>query len=247
MNEKDPRSHFHTQANYLPAAVLPMKTTSNVLLTAIVAAVTVKPHGVSAVERRLLPEYERRQLLHTDAAGSRYVHGLGGAAESKEVEVLTFPECVGKTKNECLAVIVAIVDGLNLPHGELLTDLEHARVQNDADYYLVGLRTNLAETHVTGILGDGLVFYPFDWCTTAGGCAPIGPWDCDMGTLLTTTACCAMIKASVPTVDVHGNYLDCYIDPPFGSVSEPIDLDTITMVVDGQNKVVHPVKHYMLY
>jgi len=228
-----------------------MKTTSNVLLIAIVA-VTTAPHGVFAVERRLLAETERRQLVHTDSGGMMYVKRLGGQAESKEVEVLTFPECVGKTKDECLALIETVETELsNLPGGlsgnELLEDVEQARYQNADDYYYVGLRTNLAETHVTGILGDGLVFYPFDWCTSAGGCAPIGPWDCDMGTLLTTTACCAMIKASVPTADVNGNHIECYFDPPMGSVSEPIDLDTIKMVVNGQNKVVHPVKHYMLY
>lgn len=227
-----------------------MKTTSTVLLTAIVAAVTTTPHhGVSAVERRLLAESERRQLFHTDDGGNMYVKRLNSPTpESTGVEVLTFPECVGKTRDECLAFISTTLG--ELPGGmsgdDLQTDVETARYQNAADYYYVGLRTNLEETHVTGILGDGLVFYPFDWCTS-DGCAPIGPWDCDMGTLLTTTACCAMIKAAVPTVDVNGNNLECYFDPPMGSVTKPIDLDTIKMVVNGQNKVVHPVKHYMLY
>ena len=226
----------------------PMKTTSNVLLIAVAAVTTTAPHGVFAVERRLLAETERRQLFETHTGGNMYVKRLNGPTESLEVEVITFPECVGKTKDECLALIATELS--NLPGGlsgdELLEDVEQARYQNAADYYYVGLRTNLAETHVTGILGDGLVFYPFDWCTSAG-CAPIGPWDCDMGTLLTTTACCAMIKAAVPTADVNGNHIECYFDPPMGSVSEPIDLDTVKMVVNGQNKVVHPVKKYMSY
>ena len=63
-----------------------MKTTSNVLLTAIVAAVNTTPHGVFAVERRLLAETERRQLFETHTGGNMYVKRLGGQAESKEVE-----------------------------------------------------------------------------------------------------------------------------------------------------------------
>ena len=35
----------------------------------------------------------------------------------------------------------------------------------EADYYKVGLRTNQAETTVSGVLGDGMVFYAWDWCT----------------------------------------------------------------------------------
>ena len=67
-----------------------------------------------------------------------------------------------------------------------------------------------------------------------------------MGTLLTVQACCDLIKAAVPDQDVNGNYIDCFIDPPVGSSSHPIDLNKVLMVVNSENKVVHPVKKYLL-
>ena len=94
INEANPNPKFGTKGGIrsslnhnLPGRVLPpMKTTSNVLLTAIVAAVNTTPHGVFAVERRLLAETERRQLFETHTGGNMYVKRLGGQAESKEVE-----------------------------------------------------------------------------------------------------------------------------------------------------------------
>ena len=40
----------------------------------------------------------------------------------------------------------------------------NVRTSEAPNYNLVGLRTNLEETHVVGVLGDGMVFYPWDWC-----------------------------------------------------------------------------------
>ena len=40
------------------------------------------------------------------------------------------------------------------------------RTTGDAGYFNVGLRTNQEETHVAGILGDSMVFYPWDWCAS---------------------------------------------------------------------------------
>lgn len=49
------------------------------------------------------------------------------------------------------------------------------REQSDEGYNLVALRTNEAETGVVGILGDGMIWYPHQWCTVEA-CFDIGPW-----------------------------------------------------------------------
>ena len=48
----------------------------------------------------------------------------------------------------------------------LVPEVMHVRTAADDAYYMVGLRTNIAETGVIGVLGDGMVFYPWEWCTT---------------------------------------------------------------------------------
>ena len=43
----------------------------------------------------------------------------------------------------------------------------HVRDDDHAsNYYMIGLRTNPAETHVAGVLGDGMIWYKFPWCVT---------------------------------------------------------------------------------
>ncbi len=74
------------------------------------------------------------------------------------------------------------------------------------------------------------------------GCASIGPWDCDIGAFLTIEDCCSLIKAAVPTADVNGNFIDCYSDFPYGSLSKPIEQGRILMHLDAQNKIAHPPK-----
>ena len=74
------------------------------------------------------------------------------------------------------------------------------------------------------------------------GCYDIGPWDCNIGTPLTVEQCCTMIKASVPDVDVNGNNIDCYVDPPIGSISKPIDHGRVRIIVN-EDVVVRPPKN----
>ena len=87
-----------------------------------------------------------------------------------------FEECVGKTRAECLAIVSAVLDENPefMPAGaqsagsfvdNLNVEELAVRSQNSDDYYLVGLRTDYEETHIVGILGDGMTFYPYDWCT----------------------------------------------------------------------------------
>ena len=72
----------------------------------------------------------------------------------------------------------------------------HVRTADQSNYYKVGLRTNTAETGVGGVLGDGMIWYPFEWCLTEEDCYTIGPWDCDVGTPLSVEECCNMIQAA---------------------------------------------------
>ena len=91
-----------------------------------------------------------------------------------------------------------------------LIDALHAMNDTDPDYNYVALQTNYNETHVVGVLGDGMVFYPLvhygcvvsstecihyllhaqhcpdtflclDSSSTSAGCAQIGPRGCDVG------------------------------------------------------------------
>lgn len=92
------------------------------------------------------------------------------------IEVLVFEECVGKTKAECLVIVSAVLDEHPdlMPVGALSADsfVENLNVeelamrsQSSDDYYKVGLRTDYEETHIVGVLGDGMTFYPYPWCT----------------------------------------------------------------------------------
>ena len=163
--------------------------------------------------------------------------------ESRELMHFTvvFDECLGQTLEACKSLIQAAVDkdpAIFEGRTFLNYDVNKIREGGDSGYYLVGLRTNEDETGVTGILGDGMVWYPWDWCDT-NGCQTIGPWDCDVGTPLTVEQCCNMIKATVPNPDLQGNMLDCYPDYPVGSASNPVDYGRVTIHVNGEGKVVH--------
>jgi hypothetical protein len=47
---------------------------------------------------------------------------------------------------------------------DYIVEALRSRNYTDLGYNLVSLRTNYAETHVVGVLGDGMVFHPFPWC-----------------------------------------------------------------------------------
>ncbi|KAL7523478.1 hypothetical protein ACHAWF_000542, partial [Thalassiosira exigua] len=157
-------------------------------------------------------------------------------------QTVIFEECVGIHLTDCQALIQADVEAQpELFGNRTALDYEVMPVRSSADpeYYKVGLRTNEAETHVVGILKDGMVFYPWDWCTAEDSCSSIGPWDCDVGTPLSVDQCCNMIKASVPDPDLNGNYIECFPDYPIGSVSKPIDEGRVCIHVNANNIVVN--------
>eukprot|EP00804_Cyclotella_cryptica_P017170 CCRYP_013112-RA/>CCRYP_013112-RA protein AED:0.07 eAED:0.07 QI:97/1/1/1/1/1/2/301/209 len=163
---------------------------------------------------------------------------------------VVFEECVDTNLDECLNEIQSSVaeNPTIFENREALTPIIHkVRERTDPGYYKVVLVTNLAETGVVGIHGDGMVFYPFEWCIPNPSgepeCREIGPWDCDVGTPLTVEQCCNMIKASVPNADVEGNYLACHPQYPVGSVSNPIDYGRVSITTDAQGNVVHPPRN----
>ena len=161
-------------------------------------------------------------------------------------QTVEFEECVGLPIADCQNLIQAQVDAnpaIFEGRTSLSYEVQHVRTgQEEGSYNLVGLRTNPEETHVVGVLGDGMVFYPWQWCT-ADDCYDVGPWDCDVGTPLTVEQCCTYIKSTVPEIDVNGNYLDCFVDPPIGSVSNPIDYGRVCIHVNNEGIVVHVPKN----
>ena len=166
------------------------------------------------------------------------------------MQTVEFEECIGLTVEECEALIqqdVASNPELFENQASLSPQVVKVREAGDADYYYVALRTNLAGTGVIGVDGDGLVYYPYDWCIpTATGtpyCREIGPWDCDVGTPLTVDQCCTMIKASVPNADVNGNELTCFPDYPVGGSQNPTNGGRVIIAVNGQGIVVRPPRN----
>lgn len=110
---------------------------------------------------------------------------------------------------------------------EINFDLRPKRQRTDETYNSVVLVTDNDDfQHVAGINRDGIVKYPFPWVMN-GEEIELGPWDCDVGTPLTTTECCAFIQASVPGVDDNGRHLECYVQTP-----EASDPNTVIVVYD---------------
>lgn len=159
---------------------------------------------------------------------------------------VVFEECLHKHVDVCKDLIqqkVTEFPSLFDNRDHLDYYVQEVRTAEQEEYYLVGLRTDVTETHVTGITGDGMVWYPFVWNDSVHGPMEIGPWDCDVGTPLTVEACCNMIKTTVPNADVNGNHLDCYADHPVGSTSNPVNYGRVSIHVNSNNIVVREPKN----
>jgi len=160
--------------------------------------------------------------------------------------IIEFDECVRMQLEDCRFFIQEQVrENPVLFEGRTpYYSVRHVRSADDPNYNLVALRTNLEETHVVGVEGDGMVYYHWDWCPTDDVCYPIGPWDCDIGTTpLTVEQCCDMIKSSVPDPDKNGKTLECHKSPPVGSASNPTDRNRVSIHVNNRNIVVRPPKN----
>ena len=76
------------------------------------------------------------------------------------------------TLNDCLEAIRRDVEEQpDLFEGRKFEDfhISEGHIRDDdhaSNYYKIGLRTNPAETHVAGVLGDGMIWYKFPWCVT---------------------------------------------------------------------------------
>ncbi|KAL7536408.1 hypothetical protein ACHAXR_007144 [Thalassiosira sp. AJA248-18] len=176
---------------------------------------------------------ETRDLMHTE-----------------EPDTIVFEECVGKTLPVCEALIKEQVAAhiaefaVSSPE-ELDFSVLPVRTSGSDGYWNVGLRTDISGQYVEGVLDDSMVFYPFDWCTTAG-CVSNLAWNCEEGgEPMTVDACCDIIKADsrVADADVNDNMIDCFPDYPIGHASKPIVAERVLIHVDSQNIVVHPPRN----
>ncbi|KAK1741524.1 hypothetical protein QTG54_008002 [Skeletonema marinoi] len=155
-------------------------------------------------------------------------------------------ECLHKHKDVCIAAINAKLAA----YPELFEDREafefevnKVREATDEGYNIVSMRLNVDETTVGGLLGDGMIWYPYEWCLAADDCYTVGPWDCDVGIPLLPEQCCKMIQDSVPHEDMNGKYLECYTEYPVGSPSNPVNPGRVCIHTDADGIVVHIPKN----
>ena len=88
-------------------------------------------------------------------------------------------ECLHKPKDECIDAINARVLETPAIFGNphvVNYDVRKIRKETDEGYNLVSLRTNMDTTTIGGLLGDGMIWYPYEWCLAADNCYTIGPW-----------------------------------------------------------------------
>ena len=87
-------------------------------------------------------------------------------------------ECLHLHKDTCISNINARVletpAAFKNPH--LNFEINKIRERSDDGYNLVSLRLNMDGETVGGLMGDGMIWYPYQWCLTAENCITIGPW-----------------------------------------------------------------------
>eukprot|EP00984_Skeletonema_dohrnii_P000814 scaffold244_cov126-Skeletonema_dohrnii-CCMP3373.AAC.7 len=155
-------------------------------------------------------------------------------------------ECLHKHKDVCIAAINAKLAAYPelFEHREAFEfEVNKVREATDEGYNIVAMRLNADETTVGGLLGDGMIWYPYEWCLAADDCYTVGPWDCDVGIPLLPEQCCKMIQDSVPHEDVNGNYLECFTEFPIGSPSNPVNPGRVSIHTDADGIVVHIPKN----
>ena len=151
-----------------------------------------------------------------------------------------FEDCVGKTVEECQTIIdtTVISNPEEFNNQTTLTmDIRKIREQTDISYHKVVLRTNIQGTEVTGILDDGMVYYPWSWVVN-GQPTSIGPWDCEEGGVyMSPQQCCEMIQEDVTLPDDNGNYLACFVEEPVGGPNNPVMDNRAIVIVEWGGKV----------
>jgi len=209
---------------------------------------------------------ERRQLRNNNkgAAWSRMAAPIDGGGNVMEdgggrrmavdpipryADKHHFEECIGKSIEECQTLIDTFVtanpDQFN-NQTTLMLDIRKIRELTDDSYYKVVLTTNLDGDKISGIMDDGMIYYPWPW-RVEGEDTTIGPWDChdsDADIHLSPAECCQMIQGDVNYADDNGNFMACFVEEPVGSLKNPDREDRAITVINAKGKVVRaPVAH----
>lgn len=149
--------------------------------------------------------------------------------------MVTFPECVEKLLEVCLAIINEEIASLGLSTVEVV--VHEKRNANQEGYNKVVIVTNSLADRVKGRAGDGIVNYPFLWFDSQVGQRSLGvdgKWNCQE---YTPDDCCASIKQSVPHADIQGNDIECHIFVPFGGVGNPRRSDRVFIALSSDGRV----------
>ena len=94
-------------------------------------------------------------------------------------KTVVFEECIGQPLETCQDLIageVASNPSVFEGRASLDYDVKHVRTHDGSNYNVVAIRLDQHLQLVTGVYGDGLVFYPFDWCVAEDDCFAVGPW-----------------------------------------------------------------------
>mmetsp|Transcript_24342 Transcript_24342/g.52170 ORF Transcript_24342/g.52170 Transcript_24342/m.52170 type:complete len:336 (-) Transcript_24342:297-1304(-) len=152
--------------------------------------------------------------------------------------VITFPECVERFFEDCIAYINADLEELGLSTLEVV--VREKRNTNQEGYNKVVIVTNGLADRVVGRAGDGIVHYPFMWDDSETGLRMLGvdgKWNCQNDS---PEECCSTIKHSVPNSDVHGKSIECHIFVPFGGVGNPRRNDRVIVNLSPDGRVHEP-------
>lgn len=205
----------------------------------------VKEHIIHQREAHdALQEEEKRDLLR-----KRYSdHDVQKATEDEKraldvarrifETMVTFPECVEKLFEECLAIINADLGRLGLSTIEVV--VHEKRNINQDGYNKVVIITNELADKVRGRSGDGIVNYPFTWNDAQIGPRTLGvdgKWNCHD---VAPEECCNIIQQSVPGHDTRGNNVECHIFVPFGGVGNPRRNDRVFIKLSPDGRVHEP-------
>lgn len=123
--------------------------------------------------------------------------------------MITFPECVEKLLEDCLAIINTDLASLGLSTIEVV--VHEKRNANQEGYNKVVIVTNELADRVKGRSGDGIVEYPFLWNDAVAGQRSLGvdgKWNCHE---FSPEDCCNTIKQSTSFEARHCHVTCSYV------------------------------------
>jgi hypothetical protein len=110
------------------------------------------------------------------------------------MQVITFPECLEQLFENCLSLVNTQVQELGLDPYDIV--IHEKRNIDQPGYNKVVIITDMLAEHAVGLLGDGVISYPFQWDDAVLGPRTLsvdGKWNC-LG--YTPEDCCNSIKQS---------------------------------------------------